>query len=239
MGFCGFDSHRPDPSSFSFQELLDRRRFLLDSRCFLPGTPTVLEVRDYQKAKYTSHVRGCRGGQFLILDHPLRDGRPIALADATPCIVRLIHDGEIIGFRTEIMSVVRNPAPLIFLRYPENFEKTQLRKHARYPVAIETILSKDKLKGRVNGQPRTKMLNLSAGGCMIESPAPMDLDSFLYLTVFLPEQDRVDDLEAEVKRCFKMNGGYELGLSFSDPMAPTYERIVGYVQLLEAFRVRA
>ena len=212
---------------------------MVDPEIFCPGVPAVLEVSETGKKKFTTYFRGYKTKQYLILDHPLSVGKPIHIPDGSSVVVRFIHEGSIIGFRTTAICHSSAPSPLMFLRFPQAVESSRLRKSERYPVSIECICSGKRLMGAVDTYPRATMLNLSEGGCMVEAVGDYDQGTFVFLTVFLPEQGRVDDVEAEVKRVDKKGDRFLLGLAFADLLDPGFEEIRGYLNLLKTYRVRA
>lgn len=204
-----------------------------------PGIPAVIQIKGYSSLKLTTFVRGFKDKIYIIVDHPLHNGRPLNISEDTKCIVRFIHEGKVIGFRTIVLAAVKNPANLVFLRFPTSYETSSLRKFDRYPIKISAVCAPRRLNGDIESMPRILMLNLSKGGCLVESPEPYSLGVLIYLTVFLPEQGQINDVEAEVKRCEKGEEKYYLGLSFADLLDPSYEQIKGYLHLLESYQVRA
>jgi c-di-GMP-binding flagellar brake protein YcgR len=212
---------------------------MVDPEIFCPGVPAVMEVSEAGKKKYTTYFRGYKSKQYLILDHPTSSGKSIHIPDGTAVIIRFIHEGSIIGFRTTAICNAKAPSPLIFLRFPQAVESSRLRKSERYPVSIECICSGKRLSGAVDSHPRATVLNLSEGGCMVEAIGDYDKGTLVFLTVFLPEQGRVDDVEAEVKRVDKKGDRLLLGLAFADLLDPGFEEIRGYLNMLKTYRVRA
>lgn len=211
---------------------------IIDPEIFKAGAAVVFELRERTKAKFTSFFRGMKNRNYLIIDHPAKDGRLVPLADDDACIVRFIHEGEIIGFRTKIMAIIRSPVPLVFLHFPQNIETSRLRKSERYPVRIDAVCAGRKLEGQLESYPRDMVLNLSAGGCLVEAFESFEKGRIIFLSVFLPEHNQVNDVEVEVKRIEKKGDKFLIGLEFADLLDPGYEEIKGFLQLLEAYQVR-
>ncbi|MFH1092479.1 MAG: flagellar brake protein [Pseudomonadota bacterium] len=210
-----------------------------DPDIFHPGNPAVIELRESIKGKFTTFFRGYKSKAFVIIDHPVQDGRLIPLTEDEPCVVRFIHQGNIIGFRAQVINFVRRPTALIFLRFPESVESSALRKSQRYPVKLEAVVAGRRLRGALEGQARIHLLNLSLGGCMVESYEPYEKGSLVYLTILLPDQGQINDVELEVKRADKKGDKFILGCQFADMLDPGYEKLKDYVHILEAFQVRA
>ena len=161
------------------------------------------------------------------------------VGDDTQCIIRFISEGEIIGFRSIITSLIRNPAALIFLKYPKTVESSKLRQSDRYPVHIETVCALKKLEGDIDAYPKSIMLNLSEGGCLLECIESFDKSAIVYLTVFFPERPPILDLTCEVKRVDKKGNDFHLGMAFVDLLDPNFEEIQDYIHLLKSYKVRA
>ncbi|MFH1135209.1 MAG: flagellar brake protein [Pseudomonadota bacterium] len=212
---------------------------MVDPELFQPEVPLVITFQTMAKVKLTSFFRGYKAKEYLVIDLPNRDGRPAPVLENTPCIARFIHEGDIIGFRSKVVAVLSSPTPLVFLKFPTAVESSRLRKADRYPVNIEATCSTAPQDGRRGGSPRATVLNLSEGGCLVQSPGPFDLGSNVFLSVVIPEQGRVDNLETEVKRCQQDGEAYLLGLAFADLLDPSYQEIRKFLNLLETYHVRA
>ena len=212
---------------------------MVNSKIFKPGTPAAIEVQDYVRTKFSTLFRGYRSKSFIMADHPRRDGLLLPLQDETKCIVRFIHEGEIIGFTTRIIVTTPRPFPLVFLSYPETVESSVLRKYLRFPVRVPAFLTRDGYSGVDDAPAKSMVLNLSQGGCLVESLQAFSVGENVLMTLILPEMGRVENVEAEVRRCEKKGGGYLLGLQFFNFLDEGYQEVRGYLNLLEALRVRA
>ena len=212
---------------------------MVDPELFQPEVPLVISFQNMAKVKLTSFFRGYKAKEYLVIDLPNRDGRPALVTENTPCIARFIHEGNIIGFRSKVVAVISNPTPLVFLKFPSAVETSRLRKADRYPVNIEAACSTSPQNGRPLEYHQATVLNLSEGGCLLLSPGPFELGANVFLSVNIPEQGRVDNLEAEVKRCQQEGESYLVGLAFADLLDPTYQEIRKFLNLLETYPVRA
>ena len=81
-------------------------------------------------------------------------------------------------------------------------------------------------------------LNLSRGGCLLESQYPADENSTLILSFEIPNQSRVEGLKAEVKTCQHLENKYYLGLCFIDRESPDYRPVDLFLSEIEDLRVR-
>jgi len=158
--------------------------------------------------------------------------------EETQCIVRFIREGNAFGFRTHVLGVIRNPFPLIFLSFPEKIESAKLRNSVRYPVNIETVCAMKMLAGGLAGHPRGTMLNISSGGCLIESPEEFDRKTIFNLSFELPGQGWIYDLSAEIRSCEQQNDKFLHGLAWSNGPSENLQKVTQYLNSLEALRIR-
>ena len=206
---------------------------------FQPGIPLVLEAPGLNQAKMTSFFRGYRPREYLVIDHPTQEGQPAKLRDYNEVVGRFIHEGRVYGFRSRVKFVVRRPFPLVFLIYPNKVEAELLRKDSRYPVVLEAVCSTQPLEGSVAGIPRATVLNISQGGCRIQSAKPFKSGITLYLTVVLPERGQVNDLAVLLRRVEKRGGHFLLGTQFADLDEDSGRVIQDFLEHLAVMRVRA
>ena len=213
---------------------------MTDLDVFQPGTQVVIELGDPNKlGKATSVLRGLKRDQFLLLDLPQQGQTSTLLQAGAQCIVRFIHEGRIIGFRSRVIGMLNEPEGLLFLQFPNHVESSKLRKHDRFPVEIDAVCATERLDGLVDAYPRDIVLNLSEGGCMVSAFESFAKNAIVHITFFLPRQGQVNDVEAEVKRLAPKGEKYLLGLEFTDYLDPGYSVVRDYVKLLQSYRVRA
>ncbi|MFH1135210.1 MAG: flagellar brake protein [Pseudomonadota bacterium] len=212
---------------------------MINPKIFKPGTPAAIEVHDYVKTKFSTFFRGYKNKNFIMADHPRRDGLLLPIQDETKCIVRFIHEGEIIGFNSRIAVTVPRPFPLMFITFPETVETSRLRKYLRFPVSIPVFLTRRNFPGEDESPPQSLALNLSHGGCLVESRQAFNVGENILMTLMLPEMGRVENVEVEVRRCDKKGEFNLVGLQFYDFLDDGYQEVKAYLNLLEALRVRA
>ena len=209
---------------------------MVDPEIFHPGVAVVIQPTTQYREKLTSCFRGYKGKEYIILDAPLRGGVPLNLGENTPCVVRFIYEGQIVGFKTYVLAQTRTPYPLVFLSFPDSVETSDIRKSQRYPVRINSVVAPRKLNGAAENYPVSYVLNVSAGGCLVETAEPFSLGQTLFATIYLPDSLKVNDLETIVKRCVKKGDNFRLGLEFADVLDYGYEQIQTFLQSLEAFQ---
>jgi c-di-GMP-binding flagellar brake protein YcgR len=210
---------------------------MVNSDIFKPGLPVVLESAEIPKTKLTSYIRGVKDQDYLIIDHPKLNGRLVPMSEDSSCIVRFIHQGKVIGFRSKVESTLLRPRALIFLQFPEEIETAKLRKSDRYPVQLEAWCATEKRNGRPPTDHRDHVLNISQGGCMVAVRDDYPMGGKVYLTVLLPELPPVNDLPTIVKRSVRKKDFFEIGLEFVDHSEPAYHKIQSFLNVLATFRV--
>lgn len=205
---------------------------------FTPGVKVIVESPSLFNQKFTSYFRGYKTGQWVIIDQPLHNDRPIPLDVEIEVMVRFIIEGKAFGFKSEIMGLAKRPFPLVFLAYPENVESSNLRRDERYPVRLDAAFSLESQDGDSNEKTTGQILNLSLNGCLLTSTEPYDTETFLYLSIPFPEQGLVKNLETEVKACRKQDSEFHMGLNFVDKLDPQHKKIESYLENLKALQVR-
>jgi hypothetical protein len=93
------------------------------------------------------------------------------------------------------------------------------REHVRIPVQMELAFS----GGRIRGEGQ--VVNLSIGGCMIETKAPVQLDDIYHLELVIADHQPSLVLPAIVRSI----GGHRVGLKFL-PSAQEDQRLLSLVR---------
>ncbi len=212
---------------------------MIAAESFQPGLQLIMEAPDLHKIKFQTVLRGLKSDQYLVLDHPSHKGQPVNLPQETACVVRFIHKGRIIGFRSQVVAALRKPYPLLFLTYPKEVETSKIGRADRYPVNIETTCTPDAGVKSTDKAPQGRMLNISLGGGLIRCPTAFEKGRHIFITINLQEFGRIIDLPVEVKRCETQGEEYLLGVSFSAPEHPGFERVGQFLQRLETLQIRA
>jgi len=73
--------------------------------------------------------------------------------------VHYLHDGQVVGFQSQILGHIVRPYPLLFLTYPSFFSRRDLRSGPRVNCCVPaTLFIQDKSWAGL-------LLNISTGGC--------------------------------------------------------------------------
>lgn len=96
------------------------------------GLPLKISLSlDQQKVMYGSTLLGWKDHAWLICEWPLQLGHDQQVVGGTPCTVSYLHEGKLVGYRSEIRDLLSSPVPLLFIAYPKTVEEMHLRKHVR------------------------------------------------------------------------------------------------------------
>ena len=176
-----------------------------------------------QKGMYGSTLLGWKDYAWLVCEWPLQVGHGADIARGTPCTVSYLHDGKLVGYRTEVREMLASPVPLLFIAFPQSVEEMHLRKHTRVSSCEPIVLE------RADGESRDGsglaahrivgglLQDLSLGGCSVmvpQVPAWMKQGTILRMEFELAGLGHVTNLTGVVKSADRQQAGSLLGLEF-------------------------
>lgn len=203
-----------------------------------PGTEVLVQSPLVLSPRFFSCLRGYQPGKYLILDNQRKDGTARALEPGMSCIIRLLRQTQVFGFKTKVLFRTSLPAPLVFLSYPEEMESLAVLKGKARQVLFDTVFSPHKLHGQVEDQPPGLILNLTENGCLVENEEPVDINSLLYLSFTLPESEPIQDLSVEVKTCRSLAGRSHIVFNFLDANPAQRGKIKTYLRTLDELNIK-
>lgn len=174
-----------------------------------------------QKGMYGSTLLGWKDYAWLVCEWPLQVGHGAEIPRGTPCTVSYLHDGKLVGYRTEIRDMLSAPVPLLFIAFPQTVEEMHLRKHARVSSCEPIVL--ERVDGNaVGGAPSAAIVggllqNLSIGGCSVivpHAPAWLRAGTTLRMEFELAGLGHVTNLTGLVKSAEAAEGTWTLGIAF-------------------------
>ena len=189
------------------------------------GLPLKLSLTlDGQKVMYGSTLLGWKDHAWLVCEWPLQLDHDQQLAAGTPCTMSYLHEGKLVGYRSEIRDLITSPVPLLFVSYPKAVEEMHLRKHVRVS-ANEPILL---MRGEQDSAPSESALptsnyvggllkDLSEGGCsvmLVRRPPWLRPGTTIRLEFELPGLGHITNLTGLVKNADVRHGSEMIGLEF-------------------------
>jgi len=203
------------------------------------GSSIRLLALETTKSKWTTILIGSRPGRYLIVEMPRVAGAPVKLDDGTRWAANFISKGAVYSFNTEVLGYTYRLVPLLFLDYPREVEVANLRTEKRYPVnipVISTVVSlpepepgdnpetEDKPEAgdqkTLSGPLKALVVDISEGGFMMACPSPLQPETVVEATFYLPKEEPLSGIQAVVRACRGKPGGYFIGLAYSQSNRP-------------------
>lgn len=177
---------------------------------------------DQQKVMYGSTLLGWKDHAWLICEWPLQLGHDQQMSGGTPCTVSYLHDGKLVGYRSEIRDLVSSPVPLLFMAYPKTVEEMHLRKHVRVSSNEPILLMRTDPGYSSESTPPGDhfgglLKDLSEGGCsvaLVQRPAWLRVGSTVRLEFELPGLGHITNLTGVVKNSDVRHGSDMIGIEF-------------------------
>jgi c-di-GMP-binding flagellar brake protein YcgR len=188
------------------------------------GLPLKISLSlDQQKIMYGSTLLGWKDHAWLICEWPLQLGHEQQVAGGTPCTVSYLHEGKLVGYRSEIRDLISSPVPLLFIAYPKTVEEMHLRKYVRVSSNEPILLMRtDPHHSSQSSLPTSDyfgglLQDLSEGGCsvaLVQRPAWLRPGSTVRLEFELPGLGHITNLTGVVKKADARHGSEMIGIEF-------------------------
>lgn len=178
---------------------------------------------DEQKVMYGSTLLGWKDHAWLVCEWPLPLSHDQRVECGTRCTISYLHEGKLVGYRSEIRDLITSPVPLLFVAYPKAVEEMHLRKHLRVS-ANEPILLMQADQANMstsvlpaNGYLGGLLKDLSGGGCsvtLVQRPAWLRPETTVRLEFELPGLGHITNLTGIVKNVDVGHGNETVGVEF-------------------------
>lgn len=116
--------------------------------------------------KIATTLVGFEKDGYFILKVPSVPGVRGRLREGNKVVCRFLHEGAIVSFRTEVLTLALKPAPLLFVTYPFGFETHLVRQHQRvncfFPA--QALVQECLIPGLI--------MDISSGGCRLICDEP-------------------------------------------------------------------
>lgn len=167
-----------------------------------PGMFVQIDSED-NKFKYMAYLVGVDENRTLITQLPTAkqlNRLDLIYEDLLPVhhkvVMRLVQEGIVYAFRTEVLGLMYKPSRLLFTSYPTDIQTRVLRKDHRYPCTLPATI-----KG-LDGF----LTNVSHGGCQFQFPLTENAvgtltpsDDKLALTIRFPYDSNASGLNVTIK----------------------------------------
>jgi len=196
-----------------------------------PGEPMFFTRQvSGQRFKSSAPFIGLNGHELVLTGVPLVSGAPLLTTIGTPCVIRYVDQGVMYGFSSTVTYIQHEPLKMIYLTYPDQVEKIELRCEERFSVnfAAQIFFQEGEEEKNVSGS----IVDLSCSGCRFTGPLFFDVGDKLRLSFQLSDGTAIDDLPAEVR-----NGRsgdvdqYEFGVRFESRPAEIHNFIIQLASL--------
>lgn len=180
-------------------------------------------THDQQKVMYGTMLLGWKDHEWLVCEWPLQLGHDQQIAGGTSCTVSYLHDGKLVGYRSEIRDLMAVPVPLLFVAYPKTVEEMHLRKHLRVSANEPTLLMRTTQDNPSGSALRTSdyfgglLKDLSEGGCsvlLVRTPSWLRPGTTVHMEFELPGLGHITNLTGIVKNSDTRQDGDILGIEF-------------------------
>ena len=212
---------------------------------FFPvGLPIQVEISGVDFTMSSVSV-GYLADNFLIIKYPSTGAfGSIAskLFKGNKITVRYISGGDVVGFESELLGMIRDPIRLLSIAYPTVIARRSLRSSRRHECYLPAELNIDRVKG-LDIVRDGIITDISGTGCnfnMIKgSPDPVLPDvrttNTIILCLQLPGMEGRIDLSGNIKNMQRDSQGMRMGIQFNDIDVERKTRIIEYISTLEKF----
>ena len=181
------------------------------------GTPLQVQL-EKMPDRFKSVLVGIDPGQYMIIRQPIADDAKAIFVPGKAVVIRFLHRGSVYGFQTEIISVVKVPAALLFIKYPAKIEDHNLRNHKRIDCYLPSHLQVGKMTFN------SRIIDLSKGGCQVAIEIsevegisnPIDVDQQVNLSFSLPGLAGEVNIEGVVKKILNDKNQIKIGTKFNE-----------------------
>ena len=198
------------------------------------GCPLFIQCKG-QKDRFKSRLIGFLPGEYLIIATPNVPGIRNILATHEGVLVRYIHQGEVFGFRSDVIGTITAPFSLTFLACPVRVERINLRKAPRIDCHIPATLTagKQSFSGMI--------LDISIAGCRF-STRSADCGTFqaamgTAVTLAFLQLGKEGEVvvRGTVKNLRQDGQRLNLGILFKDPEPAFRDRISTYIEEVSGY----
>ncbi len=194
------------------------------------GLALSLQLLKYD-VRFNIPLIGWDKNSFIVAKFPDLREVPISIARADGCIIRFVKDGEIFGFKTEVLSFQFFPAPIMYFKYPDKFSKMELRRHKRFRVNIPARIMHLK---RTTAEDAS-IVDISEAGCQVKLSSSEDhvleTSDLLYITFSLMGKNL--ELDCVLRNYRSVDNSKRLGIEFNSLSGEKAELVKSIIAMMQ------
>lgn len=185
-----------------------------------PGMPLKARLTTMEIMETT--LRGWKEGHYIVADPFTNKTAAIPeLKTGSKIEIRMICGGFVAEFETKILKIMDGFHKIVFLKFPDNIIKKNLRNDLRIETTISALLE-------FNGKKyNATMMDISNGGCRINAlDTPIEVFNTCKLSFLLPDGKSVVGLNCTVRNQAKDSS---FGLMFQED-DPELMNLQGFIE---------
>jgi c-di-GMP-binding flagellar brake protein YcgR len=213
----------------SAREFRVTRDHWADHRIYFGANVHVSKV--FEREKLSGRIVGLSEYKYLILEIPLVIGHRARYTPGSTVIVKLVREGTVYGFYSEVLQLHYDPAPVMYLKYPGEVESFEFRSAKRFICNVPARMYND------NAHYYCLINDISAGGCnltvqqsSLKGDEHIDAGEDVKLLLNLYGLGELE-LDCHVRSVKKSGGGLSYGVQF-DENGKSYALISKYLDIL-------
>ena len=163
---------------------------------------------------FSSQYIGCKPDGYLLIDLPMKAREALLMRklENVLIVVRGITQtklGNVIAFKTSILTQTNKPGCLLFLRMPQHFASKPIREHERYNLHIPATLTNNTVSYE------SHLIDFSVSGCAFFVKGENELETQSMITVDSELNDLLpEDIRYQVVSISRYANGHRLGIKF-------------------------
>ncbi len=162
-----------------------------------------------ERIRHTGILIGNLKDQLLVIG--IFDGAEFTIDERL--VVRLALGAHLVGFETQVVKKLDDP-PLYLIRFPQRIEAINLRKAQRLQAFFPADVQVSKVGSGDIHMLKTRVLDISAGGCSFRSKTKLPSAEGVQITFALPADRHIHSVKAAVIECAQVGMVYHTRAKF-------------------------
>ena len=169
---------------------------------------------NFGAANHKSSIRGWQPGQYVILDQPVLDDRPLSPPHDEPCSLCFLSEGVVCGFKAAALTAGAHAvAGELRVSWPTELTMVRVRKHERAVTAIRCSVC----VGESTERQVIELHDVSIGGCSLLFSTELPVGARIRIWCVLPDGFALDGVNVTVRRRWAVAEGVLHGCRFDAP----------------------